>query len=313
METTNEEHPLKIRSARACVSAGFRLYFGNFKRIFRATWIPALVSALVSAVYTQTAITAITQAMQAFGMAGLAYAQGLTQQYLAQSGMTLLNAVVSVVLMSYIFSMLTVHRAEGAIPRPARWWTLPDVHGLTRAIASASVWLLTNIMVSSITVGIMLFGAARQSGTLIAAGLLVMLIFGILLLPLVYPHMRYLTTRDTKLIGLLRTGYGQGLRQWGFIFAILITIVLIMMIVLSITMLPAIVLVMASIKSQAGVMIGDPVGMPSYMGWLSFVVFMLSGFIQAYIVLAIHFPLYYMAGSIEQQEIQRHEKKNTLH
>ena len=59
---------------------------------------------------------------------------------------------------------------------------------------------------------------------------------------------------------------------------------------------------------------GDPLSMPSYMGWMSFVVFTLSGFIQAYVLLAVLFPAYYMAGSIEQQEIQRNEKtKNTLY
>ena len=83
---------------------------------------------------------------------------------------------------------------------------------------------------------------------------------------------------------------------------------------LAVTMLPAIVLLTANIKAQTGAAMGDPLGMPSYMGWLSFLVFTLSGFIQAYILIASFMPLYYMAGSIEQQEIQRNEtKKNTIH
>jgi hypothetical protein len=61
-------------------------------------------------------------------------------------------------------------------------------------------------------------------------------------------------------------------------------------------------------QAQAGILMGDPLGMPSYMGWLAFLVFTLSGFIEAYVILSLLFPLYYMAGTIEQHEIQRNEK-----
>jgi len=50
MEKENEESLIKIRSARAAIGCGFRLYTGNFRRIFRATWIHQLVFAVVSGV-----------------------------------------------------------------------------------------------------------------------------------------------------------------------------------------------------------------------------------------------------------------------
>lgn len=50
MEKENEESLIKIRSARAAVGAGFRLYTGNFRRIFRATWIHQLVFAVISGI-----------------------------------------------------------------------------------------------------------------------------------------------------------------------------------------------------------------------------------------------------------------------
>ena len=310
METRNEETPLKIRSIRAAVSAGFRLYMGNFRRIFRATWLAALLCALVSAVYFQTAHAVMAQLLQTFGPSALPLASDITMNYLVQSGLTLLNALVSVFFMSYAFSMLASHRADGAIPYPTRWWSLPDSHALMRTLASTAVWFLTYMVVGCMV----MLGVHRHSFTLIGFILVAALVFVALMLPLVYPHMRYLTTRDTKLFSLLRTGYGQGLRQWGYIFAILFVVLLIMMLILTATMLPAIILVTASMKSQAGALIGDPLGMPSYMGWLSFLVFILSGFVQAYVVLAIHFPVYYMAGSIEQQDIQKNETAaNTLH
>ena len=49
MEKDKEDILLKDRSSRACISAGYRLYMSNFKRIFRASWIAAIVfAALVS-------------------------------------------------------------------------------------------------------------------------------------------------------------------------------------------------------------------------------------------------------------------------
>ena len=314
METKNEEHPLKIRSARATVAAGIRLYTDNFRRIFRATWLPALVCALVSAFATKTIITAMSQIIQVAGIQMLASAPSLPQQYLVQSGLTFLDAVFTVVLMSYVFSLLASHRLEGAIPYPPRWWSLPDSHSLTRTVASAIVWFVTQVVVGGIFGVIIYLGIFRQSVTLLCLAFVILLIAVLLLLPFVYSHMRYLTTRDTRFFDVLWSGYGQGLRHRGYIFTVLFVMMLLLTVTLTVTMLPAFILIMANMKSQMGAAMGDPLDMPTYMNWVSLIVFTLSGFIQVYVILAIHFPAYYMAGSIEQQEIQRNEKaKNTLH
>ena len=47
--------------------------------------------------------------------------------------------------------------------------------------------------------------------------------------------------------------------------------------------------------------------MPSYIGWLSALVFLLIGFIQAYIMLSFLFPMYYMYGSIEAHEQEKNK------
>ena len=313
METRNEEQPLKIRSARAVIAAGFRLYMGNFRRIFRTTWLPAVLCAVVSAFYTSTAVTALNL-MLATGVKDAAFAQGFMGGYMAQTGLSLLNLIVSILLISYVFHILSFHRAEGHIPYPTRWLNMPDSHTLTRTVGSAVVWIAIEILVGGVVTALLLTGYNSQSLTLIIAVFLLMLVAAVFLLPMVYPHIRFLTTRDTRLLPLLRTGYIQGLRHWGYIFTVLFVMLIVTAVVLTITELPAIVLVVASMKSQAGALMGDPEGMPSYMSWLSFLVFTLSGFIQAYVVIAIHFPIYYMAGSIEQQEKQRNEKtKNTLY
>ena len=291
METKNEESLLKIRSTRGTVSAGFRLYMGNFKRIFRTTWLPALLLALVSALCYQA-----------------------TANVLILTIVSLLSVIAYVLFVSYVFFMLGRHRQEGVIPVPARWVTKPDGRSLVRTVAVTFVWLIA-VMVVFIPCGFAIgFGVARQSMITLGLGLLLVVVMMILLLPLTYPTMRYATTQDAPLFNLLGSGYRQGLRYWGYIFAVLFVTGILVSLILAVTMLPAIILLTANIKAQAGAAMGDPLGMPSYMSWLSFLVFTLSGFIQAYILIASFMPLYYMAGSIEQQEIQRNETtKNTLH
>ena len=183
-----------------------------------------------------------------------------------------------------------------------------------RTTAAVIVWIVATCVAAIPPTAVIAIGLGAKSMTTIGAGLIIALVMGAFLLPLVYPSMRYVTTRDTRLFDLLGSGYRQGLRYWGYIFAVLFVILLIITVILVITMLPAIVLLIANTKAQTGAIMGDPLSMPSYMGWMSFVVFTLSGFIQAYVLLAVLFPAYYMAGSIEQQEIQRNEKtKNTLY
>ena len=60
-----------------------------------------------------------------------------------------------------------------------------------------------------------------------------------------------------------------------------------------------------------GFISGDPLGMPSYIGWLASVVFLLIGFIQAYVMLSFLFPIYYMYGAIDAHEIKRKEFNKT--
>ena len=194
------------------------------------------------------------------------------------------------------------------------WFTKPDGRSVLRTLAVAILWVVISsiaIIIPSVIVGI---GIGMKSMVTIGLSAVVALLMMALLLPFIYPTMRYVTTRDTKLFNILGSGYRQGLRYWGYIFAVLFVVTIIAAIALVITMLPAIILLTANMKAEAGSIVGDPLGMPSYMNWLSLIVFTLSGFIQTYILLGTLTPLYYMAGSIEQQEIQRNETaKDTLH
>ena len=76
-----------------------------------------------------------------------------------------------------------------------------------------------------------------------------------------------------------------------------------------ITTLPMLIVMAANWLNNVGIIMGDPNGMPSYMTWLTIIVFFIAGFIQAYVWLTILGPIYLMRGSIAQQEKERAEMK----
>jgi hypothetical protein len=79
---------------------------------------------------------------------------------------------------------------------------------------------------------------------------------------------------------------------------------------LGITTLPARILLTAHIKAQEGALNGDPMGIPDYMHSLTWIVFVIAAFIQAFVILLILHPFYYMCGAIEQQEVEKAQLKN---
>ena len=79
-----------------------------------------------------------------------------------------------------------------------------------------------------------------------------------------------------------------------------------------ITTLPMLIVMAANWLNNVGILTGDPDGMPSYMTWLTIIVFLIAGFIQAYVWLTILGPVYLMRGSISQQEKERAEMKSKI-
>ena len=74
-----------------------------------------------------------------------------------------------------------------------------------------------------------------------------------------------------------------------------------------ITTLPMLIVMAANWLNEVGQLNGDPDGMPTYMTWLTLVVFLIAGFIQAYVWFTLLGPIYMMQGSMAQQEAERAE------
>ena len=99
------------------------------------------------------------------------------------------------------------------------------------------------------------------------------------------------------------------LRHLGMVLLVWLFCLVVVLSLCVITTLPMFIVMIANWVNQAGTFAGDPNGMPGYMTWLSIVVFLIAGFIQAYVWLTLLGPLYMMRGSIAKQEQERKDFK----
>lgn len=275
----------KDRSGRACISAGYRLYMSNFKRIFRYSWMAALVFAIV---------TSISGTM-------LILRPRLTLCSI------LMMIFVEALFASYGFAVLKQHQQTGVINYSPKWFNL-DVHIFVRTLKAWLNLLLIYIVVTGLVAGITILSASYLPlYTAIGLTGLVGLLAFIFLLPLAYTNTRYVLTDGISYWQNLSERYGIGLRRWGFIFLVVFVTILFMSVISLLTSLPALILSIANQTATMGYITGDPLGMPSYIGWLAAVVFLLIGFIQAYVMLSFLFPIYYMYGAIDAHEKERKE------
>ena len=207
---------------------------------------------------------------------------------------------------SYGYSVLKQHQTLGSIIRPAKWFSI-DTHIFVRTIKCWLWVLMIYILVAAIMVGV-IYVAIKflQFYTAIGAISLVGLVILCLLLPLTYITMRYILNDGIGFWKQLKIGYGVGMRRWGFIFIVVLVAVIVELLLLLLS-LPAIILSIANTQSMFGVAMGDPYALPSYMPALAAGTFLIIGFLQAYVMLSVLFPIYYMYGSIDAQEQEKQD------
>lgn len=197
MEKEEKDILKKIRSSRACISDGYQLFTGNFRKLFRMTWPVAVGFAVVSAIASALPV--------------------LLSPTLVWPAMALETLAVIV----YLYLSNRILHKRSFLEKTEK--------------ASAAGWM-------------------RHLGMVLLVGIVCLFIVAILTL---------------------------------------------------FTSLPSIIMMAANWESQMGVMNGDPLGMPSYVMWLSIGAFLLAGFLQAYIWLTTICPMYLAKTSIVLQEQER--------
>ena len=289
MEKQNDDILMKVRSTRACIGAGYRLYTHNFKSIFRYSWVAALLYGAICS-FSGTLLVLAPRMMM------------LT---------VLLILIAEALFAAYGFSILKQHQTLGYIPKPAKWYNI-DSHIFARTL-KAYIYQLAIYLIAGAFVGGIAYGTFKLLSTYTALGsvFVMMLVCICLILPIVYVLFRYILNDTVGFWKQFRVNYGIGLHHWGSIFIVLFVAILVEIVLTAFTALPATILSFANMQANAGVMMGDPYGMPSYIAPLTAGTFLLIGFIQAYVQLTLLFPLYYLYGSIDMQEQERQELKKS--
>ena len=105
--------------------------------------------------------------------------------------------------------------------------------------------------------------------------------------------------------------FSSWFRHGGKVFIVTIVCITIVAILTLLTALPTVILMAANWQSQIGMLNGDPSGMPNHVRWLSLGVFVIAGFIQAYVWLTMVMPFYLMKGTmgIHDKEKEEFNKK----
>ena len=281
----------KVRSYRGILSAGTRLYISAFRRFFKASWLTALIYALINAALgTLTAIkvpeliVVILQQLQRYHGVFIESLQSYLV-ILAECIVLILAAIIAAALsQATIITLLKEHSETGNIPIPGSWWK-PSTRMMGRTLKGVFLTLLITIP------------------------MLILVLTAPFALPLWYVLMKYIMEAPTGFWSSLRKGYGRGMSHWGSLFLVFFLTTLFILLTGMIVMLPAHILFLANYRAQMGVLIGDPLGMPSYMLPMTFITFVLCSFLYFYICLPILLNGYYAYGAIEAKELEHEQQK----
>lgn len=106
---------------------------------------------------------------------------------------------------------------------------------------------------------------------------------------------------------LRRLAFSSWFKHLGKVFIVGIVCITLVVVLTLLTSLPTFILLVANWQSQIGMLNGDASGMPLNVRWLSLGVFLIAGFIQAYVWLTMLLPFYLMRGSMGAQDKEKEE------
>lgn len=318
MKEKEDDSLMKSRSARSVVAAAFRLFSGNFRRLFRVSWLSALIYALINSVLGTVVITRLVPMSLAI-MADSSIVSQLGMSfallYLFVFVLGVVGGLAELMFYSVGIDMLGVHSATGTMPLTAKRFPLKTYWRTLKAALSLIAIEIPFVVAFVLIYHYKLSTALVEPSShvvLWTAFSVAVIVVSVLQLPLLYAVMRYLMQGDFRFWQSLPGSYKSGFSHIGHIFVVVLINAIILIVAHYVITQPAVILEMANAQSQLGAAMGDPSGMPSYMAPLCLVTFLLAGFIQVYIRLTFVFSLYYMYGAIETSEAEKKQFKTNI-
>ncbi len=324
MEKQDDLTLLKPRSYRRVLSAGFRLYTSHFRRLFKASWQMALLYSLAcGALGTLTAIKIpeLSLALQQ----QLTAMQGVMLETLREYMFTLIGilalSVLSLATLALasapILSKMKEHKDTGAITTPPHWLTASP-HLMGRSLKGVFLTVLVMLIPIAIFSLFLLLAELMSQGFIVRhivttiVTMCVWLIISVLFyLPLYHVLMKYVMEAPCGYWHTLGHHYSTGLRHWGLLFLVFFISGMFVLFVTLVVTLPSQILNFANQQAYSGQLMGDALGMPSYIVPLTFVTTVLCSFIQFYVSQVTLAHNYYVYGSIEAREQEKKSLETT--
>lgn len=303
---------LKSRSVRSVISTGYRFYSDHFKAIFAYSWIGALIYALLKGSINTFYVIKYPYLLAVSTMAEVdpySIPEDALLTYCLLIGCTILSFFLFPLIVSFGFSVLRYHKEQHAIPCKVKWYST-DYRTLWRCVKG---FLCVAVLLALVTVIMVTIDHYLLARLATVTRIVALCVLGILAMmvntPLLAVGTQYVIGHEAFWSSLI-PNYRIAFRHWGLIFLTALVNILVSLLLLGITTLPALILLTAHIKAQEGALNGDPMGIPDYMHSLTWIVFVIAAFIQAFVILLILHPFYYMCGAIEQQEVEKAQLKN---
>ncbi len=322
MEKKQNDFLWKARSYRRILTVGINLYTNMFRRFLKASWMMALLFAMISGALA-TLLSIKIPELTVMLMQQIIDYDGVFIESLQQYGITLLElmmllflSLLAVALASAtILNLLKEHRDSGKISMPLSWWKPSKalmgrtVKGFLLTILMIALPFLFIALIAGITAKIdtqLITGHPIATTCLIAVLSLVIFIFE---LPLFHVLMKYLMEAPCGYWKTLRTDYRHGLHHWSMMFCVFFISSLVVVLASLVIMLPGNILSIANQTAHEGLLMGDPLNMPSYITALTFVTFTFTNFLQFYVSQLTLIHNYYIYGSIEVREKEVEQAK----
>lgn len=325
MEKRQDDMIMKARSYRSILTVGMRLYTGSFRKLFKASWQMVLLFAVTGGALGTLSATRLpdltTQLVQQYASYG-----GMFFETIREFGKIILFAIALLIIwlatmtlaQATVLAKLKEHKETGIITMPPYWHSANSL--LMARTMKGFFATIVPILLPFFLFFVFLWIADMLSPQFILKHIKTVTwtfcIYGgaiiFLSLPLSYVLMKYIMESPCGYWRTLVNNYNRGLRHWGMLFLVYLVSSLIIELVSLVIGLPTHILSFANQQAHTGVMIGDPLGMPSYITWLTFITYTLCMILDFYVSLPLLIHNYYAYGSIETQEKERQQQLNEI-
>ena len=292
-----ETELIKDRSLSSCIKTANNLLGINFAKTIKGTWLPALLFAIMTALFGFFALQEIS-----------ATSLGSPSPTILSYVRSIATWVVSLGLWAYFFASVVTLVSESGLKQ-----------NLRRSLAIVGVELIVYLILMAIGIVVVRMVVMSHLGKPFTANFITLvcgvtvawlLLMALVMVPFKYAEMRYLLSPNGSLRRNLIAYYVSGVRGGGLLIGTTFFTVLASVCLGAIIFLPTFILLGARASSLLGELtMNDPSGLPAYFNALLIGSIVLTTFIFMIVMVWTVFVFYYVYGSIEYRRQMKKQRQ----